>query len=887
MLDPPPETMAPRAAGRRRSTSRSNASASAGRRHAVLRSVALHLAAPSPAAADEPEQAQPPAPPATAKDYAVGEGFLSWHAEKTVRNGSLSALWVCDDPARGADVLSYVRKSPKGDSELVLVDVTAGGKKGVRVVTAAQVVAMLAKSGAEMGGDGAAEFTLPALKMLSPTSLLLRHGDAPYALDLDAGTAALLPAPGAGKSEVPSPDGGLVLYAAGHNLHVRAATEKVGGPSRALTTDGVEHFTYGGPTGATHVSLARKAGGPQVPRPAAIWSPDSAMVLTSRVDERETEDYHLIQSAPPDGSMRPKLWSYKYALPGEPVAPTSLLIIDITTGNIVPIDVSAIFGDEHDAEGSPVAQDMAWWSEDSSTVRFIAGRRDRSSFSLCTADAKTGACTVLLTETSDSFVWLSGTSSGGRANSQFLSNGDALWWSERSGYGHLYRVSASDESVAPLTSGFFTVDAVVGLDESAADGVGKVWFTAVGREESSVGCDPYYKQIYSVLLDGTGLTLLTEAADRKWRDHSLEMASPTPSGGTSPLDTLLQPLPGADAALSPSKKFLLDEISSVEMPPTLLVRDAETGSVVRVLESADISGLVKHVAPHALPPPMPFVTVAADGKTAIRGVIQRPRHFDPERSYPIVDTCYPGPQVGRATRRFMDVYFHAPSGWAGQALAELGFVIVTLDDTGTPLRSKGFHSARYGQSDSMSGRLEDHIAAITQLAEEYPWIDADRVGITGASGGGLASTRAILQFPEFFKVAVSFCGNHDNRGYNAGWGETYHGPLEKFDDDDELEDNYETASNQYYAKNLVGKLLLIHGEMDENVHFSLSMKVANELIKENKDFDMLIVPNTDHSGVRGSYAVRRMWDYFVMHLQGVVPPKEYEISGGGESTVTH
>jgi dipeptidyl-peptidase-4 len=354
---------------------------------------------------------------------------------------------------------------------------------------------------------------------------------------------------------------------------------------------------------------------------------------------------------------------------------------------------------------------------------------------------------VLLTETSESFVWLSGTSSGSRANAQFLENGDALWWSERSGYGHLYRVSAMDNSISPLTSGFWTVDAVVGLDESAAGGMGKVWFTAVGREESSVGCDPYYKQLYSVNLDGTGFTLLTEAADRKWMDHALQMASPSPTGGTTPLDTLLAPLPGADGSLSPSRRFLLDEISSVDTPPMVVVRDADSGSIVRVLEFADISGLTKHVAPHALPPPLPFVTVAADGKTAIHGVIQRPRHFDPEKSYPVVDTCYPGPQVGRATRRFMDVYFHKPSGWGGQALAELGFVIVTLDDTGTPLRSKDFHSARYGQPDSMSGRLEDHIAAITQLADEYPWIDVDRVGITGASGGGLASTRAILQFP--------------------------------------------------------------------------------------------------------------------------------------------
>ena len=162
----------------------------------------------------------------------------------------------------------------------------------------------------------------------------------------------------------------------------------------------------------------------------------------------------------------------------------------------------------------------------------------------------------------------------------------------------------------------------------------------------------------------------------------------------------------------------------------------------------------------------------------------------------------------------MDTFFHKPSGWGGQALAELGFIVVTIDERGTPLRGKAFHSTRYGQPDSMSGRLQDHIAAITELATKqgHDYMDLTRVGITGASGGGLQSSRAVLEFPDFFHVAVSFCGNHDNAGYNASWGETYHGL-----DNDGGTSNYPTASNQHFAANLRGKLLLIHGEMDENV----------------------------------------------------------------------
>lgn len=319
------------------------------RRRRVLRSLVGHLATPVGVA----EAEQPRAPGATAADYAVGEGFLSWHLEKTVRNGALAPRWVCDGADPDRDILTYARQSTDGKDELVVVDVGSREKDGaVQVVMATQVASMLAEAGARI--EDAEKFKLGPFKMVSPKSLLLRHDGAAFSVDLDAGTATQLPDDGVGKSEVPSPNGELVLFAANNNLHLRTAGS-TGGASRALTTDGVEHFSYGGPTGATHVSLARKSGGPQQPRPAAIWSADSAKVLTSRVDERGIEEYHLIQSAPEDGSMRPKLWSYKYALPGDPVPPATLLVIHVGTGNIVPVDVSSIFGDEHDA-GTPRAR---------------------------------------------------------------------------------------------------------------------------------------------------------------------------------------------------------------------------------------------------------------------------------------------------------------------------------------------------------------------------------------------------------------------------------------------------------------------------------------------------------------------------------------------------
>lgn len=316
----------------------------------MLRSLVGHLSAPlrTVGVSDDETDGVQRAPAATTEDYAVGEGFLSWNVDKTVRNGALAPRWVCESSDPQRDVLTYVRQTTDGTDELVIVDVGSENKDdAVQVVGAPHIASMLATAGAQV--DDANNYKLGPYKMLSFTSLLLRHDGAAFSVELNAGTATQLSDGGIGKSEIPSPNGELVLFAAKHNLHLRTSSQPAGGASRALTTDGVEHFSYGGTTGATHVSLARKAGGAQQPRPAAIWSPDSSKLLTSRVDERAIEEYHLIQSAPEDGSMRPKLWSYKYALPGDPVPPATLLVIDVDTGNIVPIDVSSIFGDEHDA----------------------------------------------------------------------------------------------------------------------------------------------------------------------------------------------------------------------------------------------------------------------------------------------------------------------------------------------------------------------------------------------------------------------------------------------------------------------------------------------------------------------------------------------------------
>jgi dipeptidyl aminopeptidase/acylaminoacyl peptidase len=264
--------------------------------------------------------------------------------------------------------------------------------------------------------------------------------------------------------------------------------------------------------------------------------------------------------------------------------------------------------------------------------------------------------------------------------------------------------------------------------------------------------------------------------------------------------------------------------------------------------------------------PEPFSVKAADGSTDIYGLIYKPTNFDPSKKYPVLDSDYPGPQIIRVPRSFnggllggsfSDLY------GLPQATAELGFIVVVVDGRGTPGRSKAFHDAAYGKMGE-AGSLQDHVAAIRQLAQARPYMDLDRVGIYGHSGGGFASVRAILAYPDFFKVAVASAGNHDQRGYLASWGEKYMGPLSG--------DNYLEAANVTLAANLKGKLLLVWGDMDDNVPPALSIQLVDALIKANKDFDLLVLPNRNHGGMADPYFIRRRWDYLVEHLLGTTPP---------------
>src|ERR1022692_2183722 len=311
----------------------------------------------------------------------------------------------------------------------------------------------------------------------------------------------------------------------------------------------------------------------------------------------------------------------------------------------------------------------------------------------------------------------------------------------------------------------------------------------------------------------------------------------------------------------PRRCFFVKTSGSPAAPPVSVLRDAD-GKLLATLEKADSSKLEAA----GWKPPEAIVVKARDGVTDLYGLLFKPTNLDPGKKYPIVNHIYPGPQGGSVGGRS----FEAARGDA-QALAELGFIVVTIDGMGNPQRSKSFHDAYYGNMGDNT--LPDQVGGMQQLARRFPWIDIERAGIWGHSGGGYAAADAMFRYPDFFKVGISEAGNHDNREYEDDWGERYQGLLRKSGDGT----NYDDQANQNFAKNLKGHLLLAHGTMDTNVPPYNTLLVVNELIKANKDFDLLLLPNRHHGFGSEPYMVRRRWDYFVRYLMGAEPPKEYEL----------
>jgi len=397
--------------------------------------------------------------------------------------------------------------------------------------------------------------------------------------------------------------------------------------------------------------------------------------------------------------------------------------------------------------------------------------------------------------------------------------GEILWGSERDGWDHLYLYSKTGQLENQITQGHWVVQQIEYVDEPNR----RVYFSASGPEKDE---DPYQTHLYSVAFDGKGLQLLTPES----ATHSIN--------------------------LSPDGAYFVDNYSRPDLPDKIILRRAKDGSEVRVLEQTDSSPLTKM----GWKAPEPFHGKASDGTTDLYGLIWRPSNFDTTRKYPVVELAYTGPQSFFVPKTFNTFWL--------QSMAELGFVVVMIDGRGTAGRSRAFRQFSYR---NLGGAFEDHVAMIKQMASRYPYMDTERVGIFGTSAGGYGAAHAMLAFPDFYKVGVSTSGDHDARLDKAWWNELYQGYP--------VQDDYAQQSNVTMASRLKGHLLLEHGDVDDNVHPVETMRLADALMKANKDFDMLLVPNMFHgeSGEHALYLVRRRWDYFVQYLLGVTPPANFEI----------
>lgn len=627
-----------------------------------------------------------------------------------------------------------------------------------------------------------------------------------YALATDQLTADTTPAkPNPHAAiSVTSPDGKRAAYIKNDNLWVRDLQT---GAETQLTTDGVKDFGY----------ATDNAGWTSSDQAILAWSPDSKKIATFKQDQRQVGDMYLVTT----NVGKPTLKQWKYPLAGDSVIATiQRVIIDVDAAKVIPLQIPA---DPHRASlsddiSSSGTFDDVNWAPDGSKLAFVSTSRDHKQEKVRIADAATGA----VREVFEEVVPTQYESGWGAINWRYLpKTNEFIWFSERDNWGHLYLYDATTGKLKnQITKGDWVVTQLLKVDEAKR----MLYFITTGQQAAN----PYFKQFCQIGFDGKNFAVLT------------------PETGNHQI------------SLSPTGNYFVDTYSQANVPPVSVVRNL-AGKVVLNLEKADISRLLA-TGWHA---PIPIKVKAHDGTTDLYGMMYTPTQFDPAKKYPVIDYIYPGPQGGSVGN-----WGFSASRKDNQSLAELGFVVVEIEGTSNPLRSKSFHDMSYGNMSENT--LPDQVTGIRQLAQQYAYLDTSRVGIWGHSGGGFATATAMFRYPDFFKVGISESGNHDNRNYEDDWGERYDGLTSNSD--------YAAHANQNYAKNLKGKLLLAHGMMDDNVPPYNTLLVVEALEKANKDYDLILFPNSRHGyGNFTPYMTRRRWDYFVKNLLGADHPHEFQL----------
>jgi len=623
-----------------------------------------------------------------------------------------------------------------------------------------------------------------------------------------------------------APDSSIVVFSKYHNLYwmdksnfLKAVKNEKDSTivENQWTSDGVKNYSYGGGSrGENNESEIKDKDNRKSAR--VIWSDDSKKFVYQRSDTRMLKDLWVINSVT---EKRPTLETYKYHMPGEQEYKSSeILIFDVPSKEITKVALDTTKQVNLSVYRSPRKLSNADDEFQPSTllskknkIYFSSISRDRKRLDINVADINTGKVKELIKERFNTYIEQ-------RNLVLFNNEQEMIHWSERDGWAHFYLYDSFGRLKNQISSGSFHANSFVNIDENKR----VLFFTANGVESRT---DPYYEHLYSINLNGTGLRNLNKG----------DFTSST--------------------IMADSNKYFVSNFSRVNMAPKSELR-TNTGALVLSLEKADLSQLMSTGYKF----PEPFKMKADDGFTDIYGVIYRPYDFDKNKKYPLIEYVYPGPQTEAVSKSFSLRMNRT------DRLAQLGFIVVTLGNRGGhPARSKWYHN--YGYGNLRDYGLADKKRIAEQLADKYAYINLDKVGIFGHSGGGFMSTAAMLVYPDFFKVAVSSSGNHDNTMYNSWWSETHHGVMEEIGEDGNLNYNYQIDVNQSLASKLKGNLMLSTGDIDNNVHPGATIRMAHALIKANKRFEFLLLPSQRHGyGEMTEYFFWKKADYFSKHLLG-------------------
>lgn len=751
-------------------------------------------------------------------------------ARSLVPNGAVFPVWIDDDHF-------WYERQGAGGTEIRLLDARSGTvRTSIGYRTLAE--SLSAYFGATVKPDDLivanVRFDLAAGAMrFSSYGQAFRYAPAPNILEPTGETANV--------NWLASPDGRSAIFLRGADLCVRDLVTR---EERRLTTDGTEYHSYGDVPAA--MRGFRQRAGDQAPQ--ALWSPDGSWILTIRTDDRKVPDLPILDYAPTDG-IRPRVKANRVSLPGDPhVTAFRIVAIHVATGRQVEArypDLAAVR-----MNSSPIGAGLCWWAKDGDRAYFVDIERGEQRAHVVEFDARTGATRIVFTESSDTYVEVGPNVYAPALIAPLPATNELLWYSERDGRGHLYLYDlATGDLRNPVTAGPWQVREILHVDAGRRE----VLFLAGGIAEAET---PYVTKPCIASLDGGAVRILSDLPGdhRLWRQGELNLA--------------IKKLDGLDpihvSAVSPGGDYFVESVSTVTDPPVTYLRKRD-GSEIALLERAAAN------LPAGWQDPEPVRCKAADGTTDTFGLLFKPLGYDPEGHYPIVDFIYGGPQLSNVPHSHFACGTIDGQRYLDAAhLAAIGAFVLILDGRGTANRERSFRTASHRAAHTASD-LEDHIAALTQLAGSRPQIDLGRVGITGFSAGGYMTAHAALRFGDFFKVAVAGGGNYDQALFWHSWGERYHGAFEP--------DHYAAQAAKTYASGMTGRLLLIHGLMDEGCHPAGLFQLVQALIEAGKDPDLVLLPRGTHDWT--GYGARRRWDYLARHLMNGEPvvslPFEREI----------